>query len=167
MALLERVAGLPCFESASSLFGYVAIGPEAVPRALLERGARSAILVPAMTAADEDPQWCEWTPGAGATGSRESRSLAAIPFPAVVLVPGVGFDHAGMRLGRGRGFYDRALAVLRRAGEICAVGLSFESQIVPQLPGEPWDQRMDYVVSESRVIAATDAPLAHILVGSR
>ncbi len=166
LALVDRVAGLACVKSVISLFGYVAIGAEADPRSLLERSAASTILVPG-TAADEDPRWREWRPAESLGFADGQRSVATVQFPAVVLVPGVGFDRTGMRLGRGRGFYDRALGALRAAGGVCAVGLAFECQIVSELPGDPWDQRMDYVVSEDRVIAISDALRGHALAGPR
>jgi 5-formyltetrahydrofolate cyclo-ligase len=62
-----------------------------------------------------------------------------------------------MRLGRGGGFYDRALGDLRSVGDVHVVGLAFECQIVPVLPSDPWDQRVDVVVSEQRVLHATPA----------
>ena len=52
-----------------------------------------------------------------------------------MLVPGLGFDQKGGRLGKGKGYYDRALQNFR--GE--TVGISFSSLIVDQLPHDPWD----------------------------
>lgn len=70
---------------------------------------------------------------------------------AVILVPGVAFDQRGARLGRGGGHYDRALAALPRA---IRVGLAFELQVIEEVPVDPWDQAMHYVVTEARVIVA-------------
>src|SRR5687768_2826080 len=109
VALLERVAALACYGSAPSLFGYVAIGAEADPRRLLERSSASTIVVPVIAAADEAPRWREWVLADTREDARELASVDDVQFPAVVLVPGVGFDETGMRLGRGGGFYDRAL----------------------------------------------------------
>jgi len=81
-------------------------------------------------------------------------SARGLAFPVIAIVPGVGFDHCGMRLGRGRGFYDRALTQLRQAGNVHAVGLAFECQIVADLPSDAWDQRVDVVVSDTRVLMA-------------
>jgi len=68
------------------------------------------------------------------------------------LVPGLAFDPAGTRLGRGGGHYDRALADHRSAMRI---GLACEAEIQSSLPREPWDQPMDAVVTERRVLWAT------------
>lgn len=150
--IAERVAALPAFDGARTLFGYVAIGAEADPQSLLERRRSSFILVPVRGESDRGPEWCAWP-------DCTVDQIARVPidvdhFPAMALVPGVGFDHAGMRLGRGQGFYDRALEALRRAGDVCVVGLAFEGQIVPELPSDRWDQPMDFVVTETRVIRA-------------
>ncbi|HRJ49506.1 MAG TPA: 5-formyltetrahydrofolate cyclo-ligase [Phycisphaerales bacterium] len=71
----------------------------------------------------------------------------------VVLVPGVAFGERGERLGRGGGFYDRFLA----RGELRAlrVGIAFDFQVVPDIPADAHDVRMDAVVTPSRVIRAT------------
>jgi 5-formyltetrahydrofolate cyclo-ligase len=68
----------------------------------------------------------------------------------VVMVPGVLFDLQGNRLGRGGGWYDRALQWLGEKGLF--VGLAYEWQVVVQLPAEVWDQRVHYLITESRVI---------------
>jgi 5-formyltetrahydrofolate cyclo-ligase len=67
----------------------------------------------------------------------------------LALVPGVVFDRQGNRLGYGRGFYDRLLRQLPR--EVLRVGLAFECQVVEELPVEPHDERMDWLVTEAGV----------------
>ena len=69
----------------------------------------------------------------------------------LVLIPGVGFDQAGHRLGRGRGYYDRALRGVL-AGAL-RVGLAHEFQVVSHVPVDPHDERVDYIVTEKRLIA--------------
>jgi 5-formyltetrahydrofolate cyclo-ligase len=64
----------------------------------------------------------------------------------LVLVPGVAFDRRGGRLGRGGGFYDRALPV--RDGPL-VIGLAFELQIVAQVPCAPHDRPVDGYVTEA------------------
>lgn len=69
----------------------------------------------------------------------------------LVLIPGVGFDQDGHRLGRGRGYYDRALRGVL-AGAL-RVGLAHEFQVVSHVPVDPHDERVDYIVTEKRLIA--------------
>jgi 5-formyltetrahydrofolate cyclo-ligase len=64
----------------------------------------------------------------------------------LALVPGVAFDVHGGRLGRGKGFYDRMLAAM--SGTICGVG--FDQQIVPNLPMEPHDIRVNCILTPTR-----------------
>lgn len=67
----------------------------------------------------------------------------------VVLVPGVAFDKFFNRLGRGSGFYDRFLDKERRTFILLGVGYSF--QIVNKLPVDPWDVRMDGIITDSGI----------------
>lgn len=67
----------------------------------------------------------------------------------LIIVPGLGFDEHGNRLGRGRGFYDRFLGHRDFRGIACA--LAFEEQVVPQVPSEPLDVRVDMLVTDARV----------------
>ena len=64
----------------------------------------------------------------------------------VLILPGIGFDWSGRRLGSGRGFYDRLLATLPRR-PLC-VGLAFSCQVVSRLPAEDHDISVDWVVTE-------------------
>ena len=67
----------------------------------------------------------------------------------LVLVPGCGFDLQRYRIGYGGGFYDRFLLTCPQA---LTVGLTFEAQVVNQLPTQPWDQPVDLVLTEQRRI---------------
>jgi 5-formyltetrahydrofolate cyclo-ligase len=69
--------------------------------------------------------------------------------PALLLVPLLAFDAAGWRLGYGGGFYDRTLAALRARAPTLAVGFAYAAQEVPEVPREPFDQRLDAVVTEA------------------
>ena len=69
----------------------------------------------------------------------------------VCICPGIAFTEQGERIGAGRGFYDRYLAAHPPR---LAIGLAFECQLVPQLPLEIHDRRMDYVITEERIIHA-------------
>ncbi|HAV60980.1 MAG TPA: 5-formyltetrahydrofolate cyclo-ligase [Verrucomicrobiales bacterium] len=66
----------------------------------------------------------------------------------VTLVPGLGFDLAGRRLGRGRGYYDRLL--VGAAGRLWGVG--FDCQLLPELPVETHDVVLNCIVTPSRCL---------------
>lgn len=64
------------------------------------------------------------------------------------LVPGLGFDQKGGRLGKGKGYYDKALQNF--SGEL--VGVSFSSLVVEELPKDPWDVQMHWLATEKGVL---------------
>lgn len=72
----------------------------------------------------------------------------------VVLMPLVGFDRAGNRLGMGGGFYDRSFAFKHQlpASRPLLIGLAHSCQQVDSLPTEAWDTPVDYIVTEREVI---------------
>ncbi len=67
----------------------------------------------------------------------------------VILVPCVGFDEDGGRIGHGAGYYDR---YIDRAPDACRVCIAFEAQRLEQVVEEDTDMPMDYVVTEKRVL---------------
>ncbi len=68
---------------------------------------------------------------------------------AVVLMPLVGFDDTGTRLGNGAGYYDRFLAARRGTrGKPVLVGIAFECQRCAQLPSAAHDIPLDAVITE-------------------
>lgn len=73
----------------------------------------------------------------------------------LVIVPLLGFDERGSRLGMGGGFYDRTFAFVRRgrwARRPFLLGLAFDFQQVKSLDAQAWDVRLDGLVTESRVL---------------
>jgi 5-formyltetrahydrofolate cyclo-ligase len=70
--------------------------------------------------------------------------------PDVVLVPLLGFDRMGNRLGQGQGHYDRTLEALRATGPVLAVGVAFAAQEVASIPIEPHDQRLDWIITPTK-----------------
>lgn len=73
-----------------------------------------------------------------------------------VLMPLVGFDRHGHRLGMGGGYYDRLLADLsRRVRRPRCLGLAHACQQVAALPVADWDQDVDAVVTDRGVIRMT------------
>ncbi len=67
----------------------------------------------------------------------------------LILVPGVGFDNKGRRIGHGKGYYDN---LLRNSTKALHVGLAFECQIVDHVPTEEHDVPLDKIVTEKRII---------------
>ena len=68
--------------------------------------------------------------------------------PTLVITPLLGFDRNGNRLGYGKGHYDRALTRLREQGRVFVCGLAYFGQEVEEVPAEPHDVPLDWVMTE-------------------
>lgn len=151
------VVGPPPSEHAI-VAGYWPIGGELDCRPLLDclAGIGWACALPVATAAAAPLLFRRWRSGdelvVGRHGVREPRECAEAVTPAVALVPLLAFDRAGHRLGYGAGYYDRTLEGLRARGPVRAIGLAFAAQELPELPAEPHDQRLDWIVTERGAI---------------
>jgi 5-formyltetrahydrofolate cyclo-ligase len=128
-AARERLLALPELASARVVAFYRAIGDEVPVETIAERcragGARTVYPVVAGPELDLG---------------------VAVEAVDLFVVPGVLFDRAGWRLGRGGGHYDRLLG-RRRPGAL-AVGICYADRVVDELPHDPWDVAMDVVVSD-------------------
>jgi 5-formyltetrahydrofolate cyclo-ligase len=134
--------------------GYWPMGDELDPRPL--RAALANPLALPIVAGDA-LQFRAWTLGdpleAGAHGTQHPATGKTV-VPDVVIAPLVAFDRRGHRLGRGGGFYDRAIARLRAHGLPLVVGVAFDAQEVDAIPVDPSDQHLDWIVTETRAIKA-------------
>ena len=62
----------------------------------------------------------------------------------LIVVPGMAFDKAGHRLGRGKGYYDRFLS---QHPQVYTIGLCFDFQLLPEVPFEPHDCLINDVIT--------------------
>lgn len=72
----------------------------------------------------------------------------------LVVMPLLGFDHSGSRLGMGGGFYDRSFAFkkrLRHSARPCLTGIAYEFQRVEQLVRQDWDIPLDAICTEANI----------------
>jgi len=68
----------------------------------------------------------------------------------IAIIPGIAFDEKGGRIGSGDGYYDRLIPKLPITTR--KVALSFESQIIQQVPVESHDRHVDIIITEKRII---------------
>jgi len=160
-AVCGWIVRLEAFRRAVNLVAYVAqrgeIDPSAVVDAALELG--KSVYFPRVV--ESGIQFLEASPGDLIPGSygipepRDGRPLSRSESAVLFLVPGLAFDHDGTRLGRGGGHYDRTLALYA-----CGLraGLAAETQLSPRLPCDPWDQPVDAVVTERRLVWSAVRP---------
>jgi 5-formyltetrahydrofolate cyclo-ligase len=144
--------------SDSTVCAYVPVGAEPgsieMLDALLRRTAR--VLLPvARTTADDSPvalQWGEYRPGrlvATRFGLLEPAGpwlpATAVAEASVVLVPALAVDRAGVRLGRGGGFYDRTL--VHRDPRARLIAVIRDEELLDELPHEPHDVPMTHALT--------------------
>ena len=119
-----------------ALAGYMAMRTEIDPLAAMV-AHQGPVCVPVIIANGQPLKFREWSPGCrmemGAFGAEIPAEGAWIE-PEVLIVPLVGFDARGYRLGYGGGFYDRTLEGLRAKRPTFAVGFAFAAQELAEVP---------------------------------
>lgn len=73
----------------------------------------------------------------------------------LMLIPASAYGCDGTRLGRGKGFYDRyfvAMMETRKRSDFALVGVVPSSGFLKQIPSDPWDLKVDAVVTESQFV---------------
>lgn len=111
-------------------------------------------------------RFASWRPGTALTTNRfgipepdvaQDQQFTASELN-VVLVPLVGFDRRGNRLGSGGGWYDRSFAFLHdgpRPACPVLVGIGYHFQETEELVPEPWDVRLDFIATDRELIECT------------
>lgn len=84
----------------------------------------------------------------GSFGVLEPKLSCSLAEPdGLVLVPGVGFDKSGARLGYGKGFYDKYFSSHKQ--NLYKIGIAYNIQIIEKIPTTPLDVLLDGVVCET------------------
>lgn len=141
----------------SIVAGYVAIGSEADPAALLREAHAMGchIALPHVTGKAAPMRFLRWSPGdalvEGPFGLQQPESTAETCTPDILIVPLVAFDQRLMRIGQGAGHYDRALSLLPDA---MVVGLAWSVQWAPLLASDIWDMPLQAVLTEKSWITS-------------
>ncbi|MEN3951601.1 5-formyltetrahydrofolate cyclo-ligase [Iodidimonas sp. SYSU 1G8] len=155
--LVASFAAAGLLRPAGVVAGYAPFRSEADPgpllRVLSDAGWTCALPVPVGGA--DGLAFRAWSPGAplvaGRYGIPVPPETAEIVRPQLVLVPLLAYDGAGGRLGYGAGYYDRALAALRRDGPVVAMGVAYAGQEMASVPTEDHDQPLDMILTEDGV----------------
>jgi 5-formyltetrahydrofolate cyclo-ligase len=153
LGVAERALALVSIREAARIALYAALPEELPSRPLFDAlGASGKLrLLPRVRGED-----LEFAP-AGDWGELRAGRFGVLEPPAevapvalgsedVVIVPGLAFDAAGGRLGRGRGYYDRAFAA--RAAAPLLIGAAYALQRVERVPRDSRDRRVDAIVTE-------------------
>ena len=151
VAIVEKLQTLESFRAARTIGAYMPLADE-VDTTSLFRALEKTFFIPAVDKVSGSYRMARLTPELkkGRFGILEP----VVPVFAtedaldLILVPGVAFDRAGRRIGRGGGFYDRLLPQYR-AGR---VGLCFDFQCLEDIPTEQHDIQMNWLVTETRIL---------------
>lgn len=161
-AVIGSVCDLPAYRQAQTVLGYLNFGAELAAelwvRQALSDGKR--VLLPRVNRASMHldlyrVQDLREDVAPGLWGIREpvverctrEDALGTVDF---ILLPGVAFTRAGARLGYGGGFYDKLLA--RMPDRPALVAGAFALQVVPDIPQENTDRRIEWLVTEDETI---------------
>jgi 5-formyltetrahydrofolate cyclo-ligase len=154
----------------STVCAYVPVGAEPGSLEMLDvllRRAGRVLLPVARTAENDEPlplRWGEYRADGlvpGRWGLLEPLEPwlpeSALAEASLVLVPALAVDRSGVRLGRGRGFYDRSLAGRDPQARLMAVVR--DEELVDELPAEPHDVRMTHALTPRRgAVALSNTP---------
>ena len=169
-----QIAALPAFRDAELVMLYHSFKNEAGTHPLLQycfNTNKKVVLPQVVKAAAGEPAsapelkaWLVPGPDAlisGAMGILEPDPLLCKPVdPALIdliIVPGVAFDSVGGRIGYGKGYYDRFLPQLR--ADVPKLGLAYDFQVLPRVPQDEFDIRMDAIVTEKGILTMRGSKL--------
>ena len=113
--------------------------------------SNQTVVLPVVLGPDEPLDLRVWEQGASlyeaGFGTLAPSELAPKAEPDIVIMPLLGFDKMGTRLGYGGGYYDRTLANMRKKPML--VGLAFAAQELDAIPREAHDVPLDAIVTEA------------------
>jgi len=152
--IVSTLQGLVCdFQDVGVIAVYWAIRgePELPPVEARDYWGCCALALPRVRARDEPLEFGLWR-DCGVIRQDRWGIGTPEPFeavePALLILPCVGFDRRGFRLGYGGGFYDRTLAVRK----VPTIGLAYDRCELDDFKPQPHDRPLDLIVTESRVI---------------
>lgn len=132
--------------------------PRPIAQYFIQHGATLAL--PEVTGKDEPLCFREWSPDApvrdGAYGIPVPVETRIVRLNAVI-IPMVGFDQHGYRLGYGSGYFDRTLATYEH--QPLTIGVAFELQRLDSVYPQSHDISMHYVVTEAGIFRTKDHQL--------
>lgn len=153
--ICAHLAQLPQFQQAQTVLGYWSFRQEPDLSTLYRQSKRWGL----PRCVGKMLVWHEWPAQhplvTGAYGLQEPAAhwpILTAQTVDLLLVPAVGCDRAGYRLGYGGGYYDRLLSD-RAWSQVSAIGITFEFACVDELPREPWDQPLDGICTEAGFFA--------------
>ncbi|MBN2307143.1 5-formyltetrahydrofolate cyclo-ligase [Candidatus Peregrinibacteria bacterium] len=152
--IISRLEALDVFKQAEVVLIYYSHHGEVRTQELMARWiGRKQFLLPRLTEGDTflvQPVSSLETLEENRFGIPEPAvSEVEAPRPDLIVVPGVAFDRDGNRIGMGSGYYDRFLEDKK---DVPKVALAYSEQVLDEVPKEPYDEPVDYIITEDEVI---------------
>ncbi len=160
LANLRLTRFIESIPESSMISGYLPIGSELSPlhTMCVAHQIGHTICVPVVVGDSQPLKFRTWSPESklkkGRFGVKTPVDGAWVE-PEYLIVPLLAFDERNYRLGYGGGYYDRTIAAIRKsqASEtMMTIGIAFDAQQFASMPVGPFDQRLDLVITERRVI---------------
>jgi 5-formyltetrahydrofolate cyclo-ligase len=151
-ARLSEHLGQFCLDNRlRTVAAYFPIPGEPDIREFLDWALKSGISVLLPVVVSERLEWVNFdgTTKYGALGFEEGTGKPAqLSSADAAFVPALAVDFSGNRIGKGKGFYDRALA----ATKVKTIAVVFDDEILMQLPSEQHDKKVNAAISPSKLI---------------
>lgn len=152
LAICHTLKTLPIWEQAEKIALYHALPDEPDLAPLLSEYATSKqLFLPKVEDAEDIafyPYFEEKSLSIGSYGIAEpsfQKELAVLPETLdLIIIPGVAFTPNGVRMGRGKGYYDRFLPQTQAT----LIGVTFRYRLLPHLPHDTWDFLMHHVITD-------------------
>jgi len=154
----ERLFELREFKKASTVLFYVSYDNEVNTHEMIKECISTGknIAVPITNKKDRSlelsklEKWDDLTSGSYGILEPKKEKIKEIEINEIdlIIVPGVGFDKNGNRIGHGKGYYDKLL----KNSKASSIALAFEFQILERIPAEKRDVPIDKIITEKRVI---------------
>jgi len=157
LAIKKRLEKLEIFQDAYTVMFYVSFGSEVETHQLIKESFREKrVAVPLVWEKDllvkQITDFGQLSPGAWTILEPEARQKSlGLSNINVMIVPGVTYDKNHHRMGYGGGYYDKLLA-RKDEGGFVSIGLAFEEQIVDDVPTETNDQKVDFIITDKKII---------------
>lgn len=152
-SITEKVCSLPCFVNAGTVMTYISAFKEPDTAAIIENtllnNKKCVVPVSNTDTHTITPVYITDTLVKGAYGIPEPDIIneADISDIDIALIPGIAFDMHGNRTGFGMGYYDRFLSQFKGL----KIGLCYDFQLLPSIPADEHDIRMDLIITEKRI----------------
>lgn len=165
-SVIQRLQELAIYKQAYTVLFYVSFGSEVDTHPLIKKAFKDKkrVAVPLVNGQTLDikqiTSFSQLKPGAMGILEPSEKQPSINPAEInVIIVPGIAFDKKHFRLGYGGGYYDRLLSQYSVNHQpstvnssITSIGLAFQEQIVEKLPVDKHDQKVDFIITDKKLI---------------